>query len=775
VFNNFLKIAIRNLVKYKIYSIINIAGMSVGIACAVLILLWVQYERSYDRFHENTDRLYRVVFTNDQKEYHGYYQPGPLAEYLKENFPEILQTTNFSGMQWKLSHEIEGFFCIGSYVDPAFFEMFTFPLIRGNPNIVLNNPYSIVVSNTLAQKMFGNNDPIGKTLKLNDQTDLTITGVYQDIPKTSHMQFDFVIPFEIAPAWMKMWDRKCTETYVLLRENYSLGEINQKIYGVMNEHNPTWKNVLYLNPMTKSHLYTPGGGGLIIYVHIFSILAILILVVACINFMNLSTARYEKRMKEIGIRKTVGSSKITLVSQFMMETAVFSFLSLLIAVILVELTLPYVNNILNKQINMHYSGITISILFTITLSTCLLSGSYPAFFLSSFKPITILKGGTLKVTSHQSSLLRKILVIAQFSFSIFIITCVLFIHHQLHFIQSRNLGFNKEQVLMIRTRGMLQQKCSIIKNELLSNPNIESTAVSANNLTSFVGSGTGPIEWEGKNTDKIVEVGFNFVDENFIKTFQIKMAQGRFFSKKYSTDMSEAVVINETAQKTMDIMDPVGKKLTTWFGRKGKVIGVIHDFHTQSLREKMVPIVLLPTEISNYLCIRMKSADISNTIKFIEKKIKEFVPDDPFEYQFLDEEINNLYKTEQVTSKLAAFFALLAIFIACLGLLGLASFSAEQRTKEIGIRKALGASVINILSMFTKGFIIWIIIANIIAWPIAWYAMNKWLQNFSYRIDLAIWPFLLAGGFALIVAILTVSWQAIRAATENPLEALRYE
>ncbi|UCE07989.1 MAG: ABC transporter permease, partial [bacterium] len=387
MFKNNLKITIRNLVKNKIYSLINIAGLAVGMVFAILILLWVQYEWSYDRFHENADRLYRVVFTTEQKEFHGYYQPGPLAAYLKENFPEIVQTTNFTDMQWKLSYETQGFFCIGSYVDPAFFEMFTFPLVKGNPKTVLTNPYSVVISKALAQKMFGQSDPIGKTLKLNDQTDLNITGVFKAVPKTSHLQFDFVISFEIAYDWMKMWDRKCVQTYILLQENCSLYKISQKIYGVMNKHNPTWKNVLYLYPITKSHLYTLGGGGLITYVYIFSVLAILILIVACINFMNLSTARSEKRMKEIGIKKTVGSSRMELVRQFLTETAAFSFLSLLLAVLLVELILPYINNILNMQIKMHYSGSMVIVLLGIALLTGLMAGSYPAFFLSSFEPV----------------------------------------------------------------------------------------------------------------------------------------------------------------------------------------------------------------------------------------------------------------------------------------------------------------------------------------------------------------------------------------------------
>ncbi|MGD8777474.1 MAG: ABC transporter permease [Ignavibacteria bacterium] len=772
---NNLKVAVRNLTRNKIYSLINIVGLGVGIACVVLIMLWVKYELSYDKFHENADRLYRVVFTTEQINYHGFYQPGPLANYLKENFPGIEQSTNYSEMEWKLSHGTKGFFCKGSFVDTAFFKMFSFPVEEGNPETVLINPGSVVISKSLAQKIFGQNDPVGKTLKLNDDSDLIVTGVFPDVPETSHMQFDFVIPFSDAPDWMNMWDRKCVQTYVLLKENISFDDVNKNIYGVMNKHNPEWENVLYLYPITKSHLYEPGGTGRIVYIYIFSVLGILILLVACINFMNLSTARSEKRMKEIGIKKTVGSSRWELVKQFMSESIMFSFIALFISIILVELSLPYVNNILNTQITLNYSVGMITILLSITLLTGLVAGSYPALYLSSFRPIVILKGKTLKTTGDRSSIFRKTMVIVQFAFSVFIITCVLFINNQLHFIQSKNLGFNKEQVLVISTRGALQHNVSTIKNELLKHPAVQSVTASATNLTSFAGAGTGPIEWEGKDPEKLLEVGFNFVDKDFIKTLQIKMVQGRFFSKEFSTDMSEAFVVNEATVKAMGIDNPINKNLTAWFGRKGKIVGVISDFNTMSLHNEMTPVVFIPAQAANYLCVRIKSDDISGTIKSIGTIIKKIVPDDPFEYQFLDEKINTLYKTEQVTGELATFIAILAIFISCLGLLGLASFSSQQRTKEIGIRKVLGSSVIGILIMLVMDFVKWILLANIIAVPIAWYAMNKWLQNFVYRIDISWWVFLLAGGIALVIALATVSFQAIKAAIANPVESLRYE
>ena len=615
---------------------------------------------------------------------------------------------------------------------------------------------------------------MGKALKLNDQSGLVVSGVFSDIPKTSSLQFDFLIPLLNAPDYMKMWDRKSVNTFVLLQKNASFDEVNKKIYNVMNEHNPEWKNVLYLFPVTKSHLYEPGGTGKIIYLYIFSLFGILVLIVACINFMNLSTARSEKRMKEIGIKKTVGSSRIELIKQFMTETLFFSFMSLLIGIFLVELILPTLNSMLGTNMTIDYSAKMILSLLGITLLTGLIAGSYPAIYLSSFNPMSILNKRISK-GENRSFTLRRILVIAQFSFSIFVITCVLLISEQLDFVQSKNLGFNKEQVLMISASGALWKNVSVVKEELLKYPSIQNATVSATNLTDFTGAGSGPIDWEGKNSTKILEAGFNFVDEDFAKTFQIKMSKGRFFSKDYPTDMSEAFVVNESTVKAMGIKDPLNKTLTTWFGRKGKIIGVINDFNTESLRSELSPVVLMPTKAANYLFLRISLKDISRTIKLIENKIKEIVPDDPFEYSFLDKEIDKLYKTEQTTGKLSTFIAIIAILISCLGLLGLVSFSSERRTKEIGIRKVLGASVTDVLVALTKDFTKWVLIANFIAWPIAWYAINMWLQNFAYRIEISWWTFLFSGGIALIIALTTVSIQAIKAATANPVKSLRYE
>jgi len=769
------KIAFRNLMRHRVYSLINVAGLAVGIACTVLIMLWVKYELSYDKFNKNADRLYRVVFTNAQKDFYGYYEPGPLAKYLKDNFPEVEQSTSYSAMDWKVSHDMRGFFCKGGLVDSSFFQMFTFPLEEGNPKTVLTSPNSIVISRSLAQKLFGQSDPIGQPLKLNDRPGVVVSGGFSDVPPTSHMQFDFVAPFSNGPDYTRMWDRKCTFTYILLRENTSPDEINKKICGVMNMFNPTWKNILFLFPMTKSHLYEPGGSGPIIYVYVFSAFGFLVLMAACINFMNLSTARSAKRLKEIGIKKAVGSSRMELAWQFMAESLLLSFVSLFIAVVLVELSLPAINNMLDTDITLTLSGWMPLVLFGIALLTGLMAGSYPALHLSSFKPAAALTGKATRAGEHRSSLIRNALVIAQFSFSIFVITCILFISKQLSFMRSKDLGFNKDHIVLISTRGALQQNVSLIKNELLKLPFVQSVSASATDFTSFEGAGSGPIDWEGKMSTKVLEVGFNFVDEDFAKTLQTKMVRGRFFSKEYPSDVSGAFVVNEEAANAMGMDDPIGKSLTTWFGLKGRIVGVIHDFHTQSLREEMAPIVLIPTRAANYLCVRVLSKDIVTSMKAIEKTVRSIVPDDPFEYRFLNDVVDNQYRTERRTDKLAKGIAVLSIFISCLGLFGLASFSSEQRTKEIGIRKVLGATASGVLVMLTRDFTKWVLISNVIAWPIAWYALSKWLQGFVYRIEMTWWVFVLAGGLTMLVAFLTVSWHAVRAATANPVESLRYE
>jgi len=760
----------------------------------------VQHELSYDRFHENVDQLYRVYYTNENYEGHAIYLPGTLAAYLKDNYPEIIKATNYKHWQKKISVGEKSFLSTGSYVDPAFFEMFTFPFMKGEPKTAFIDPYSIVITEDLAKKFFGNDDPLGQTITyyvFSEGIDLKVTGVMKNIPQNSHIQFDFLIPFEISYQWMKTWENNAVYIYVMLHENSSFQEVSSKIFNVLITHRPESQDVLHLQPLKKIHLYAPGGGGQITYVYIFSAMALIILLIACINFMNLSTARSEKRSKEICIRKVLGSSRLQLIKQFLNESVFLSFLALLLALVIVELILPSINSILGTQLDLRFSGGFILSLIVIALITGIFAGSYPAFYLSSFHPVAVLKGQSswmllLKRKSGRKSIgrskafsLRKLLVLTQFSLSIFFIVCALFIYKQLDYIKNRNLGFKKEHIIVLQSMGELKQKIQAVKNELLKSPDIKSVTFSAFSPVEWESSmSTVAMNWTGRTTDQDFIIGDNYVDVDFLETFGMEMAQGRFFSREFPTDSSDACVVNEAAIKAMQLENPIGKKITWRPGSKLEnsrtIIGVIKDSHTQSLHHEIKPFVIQSIEriqkyMANYMYIKIESSNIPKTLQFIESKIKEFVPNDPFVYRFFDEEVNRLYKAEQLTGHLVRYGTFLAILISCLGLFGLASFTTEQRTKEIGIRKVLGATISDILLLLTKDFTKWVLIANIIAWPVAYYAMHRWLQNFAYRTNIGIVTFIISALLALIIALLTVSYQAIKAALANPVEALRYE
>lgn len=790
MFRNYLKFAFRNLKRHKIYSFINIFGLAVGMACAILILLWIQDELSYDRFHENADDIYRVVetwqYSSGEIDYNRV-TPGPLAPVLKADYPEIIHSTRFFGgfEKWQLTNDKKSYLSPGGAVDSAFFSIFTFPFVKGNPKTAFSKPHSIVMTEDLAKKIFGDDDPLGETIQLEYRT-FEITGIIENIPRNSHIRFDFLIPCEIFSSLEEDWTSNNCYTYVLLQKNWSHKELSEKIAGVIKKHSPTSIETLYLQPLNQIHLFSLEGGGLITYLYIFSAMAFFILLIACINFMNLSTARSAKRFKEVGIKKVVGSSRMQLIKQFLSESILLSFVAFACSVVLVELLLPVINSLLGIQLKMHYSGGLFLSLIGIAIITGIISGSYPAFFLSSFNPVTVLKGH-LSLTSFKqwrtrkdsggfsrSSTLRRILVVTQFSLSIIFIVCAMVVYSQLNFIKKRDLGFNKEQIVHLRMRGEFKQKYEAIKNELLKNSNILS--VTATDRTPVMWSNsTDDVNWDGKRADEKIGMGVRMVDYDYIKTFQMEMAQGRFFSKEFLTDATEGFIVNESAVKAMGMKSPIGKRFSLW-NRHGKIIGVIKDFHTESLHQEIEPFVLLIwPDWYGRMSIKLKSDNVSSALGFLENKIKEFVPDYPFEYQFLDEEIDNLYKTEQLTGKIIIYITLLAILISCLGLFGLASFTAEQRTKEIGIRKVLGASVSGIVVLLSREFTKWVAIASIIAWPIAYFVMYKWLQNFVYRASISWWTFLLAGVVALAIALLTVSYQSIKAALANPVDSLRYE
>ncbi|MBN1996639.1 ABC transporter permease [candidate division KSB1 bacterium] len=778
MFPYYLKTALRHISKYKSLSFINITGLVLGLMCIIIIFSWIQYEKSYDSFHDNLDSLYRIIFTNETRDFYGYYQPGPLAGHLRDVIPEITFATSYSEMRFKLSKKDKGFFCTGSYVTFDFFDMFSFPLLQGEKYNLFQNPASVVLTQKTALKLFGHTDPIGQTVKLNDGQQLTVSGVLDDIPENSHMQFDFVMPFQSSPDWMQRWDLKSTTTYVKLSHKNNIEQVRNKIYGIMNQHNPEWKNLLLLNPMKKAHLYNLEGGGLITYVYIFAAMGIVILLIACINFINLTIAYSEKRAKEIGMLKTVGSSQFSIIFQFLGEAMLFALFSMLFALFLVQLVSPYITDVLGRSIHISLSPGFLLILMGLTVITGIGAGLYPAIYFSRLQPLRMLTCSSHTGTGGRSTILRKTLVVVQFTLSIFFIVCLFGIRAQLKYIRSKELGYTRDCVIMVHTRGALSQKAPLVKKDLLQYTTIHGATVSGNELLSIRGTGSGPVEWPEKDTDEVVEAGFNMVDHDFFNTLNLKLALGRFFSKEFETDVSDAFVVNETAVKRMGFAEPIGREITINqgpFKRTGHIIGVVKDFHAGSLHQTMYPIVMMYSDRANYLFIRAEFQSLKETLAQIQNTIKAHVPDDPFFYEFLDEKIAAQYRIEQLTSALTLSLTILLLIISSLGLFGLTSYTIQRRIKEIGVRKVFGATVLSLLCFLGKDFTKWVLFANIFAWPIAWYAMNKWLQNFAYRMDLTIWPFLFAGLTALSIALLTVSWQVIRAATANPVKALRYE
>ncbi|UCE42564.1 MAG: ABC transporter permease [Candidatus Aminicenantes bacterium] len=800
LFWNYVKVAMRRIKREKGYTSVNTAGLAIGMACTILIFLWVQHQRSFDRFHENRDKICRVYYTNEAFEGSAIYLPGPLTDYLKNNYPEIIGATNYKHWKRKVAVGDKSYLSTGSYVDPSFFAMFTFPFIKGNPQTALDNPNSIVITEDLAAKFFGDDDPLGKTISyyvFSQKIDLEVTGVIQNVPQNSHLQFDFLIPYEIGYDWMKTWNNNSGWIYVMLNPNSSYRELGEKISGVLQIHRPESADVLHLQPLEKIHLFAPRGVGQIVYVYIFSIMALIVLMIACVNFMNLSTARSEKRCKEIGIKKIVGSSRAQLIRQFLTESIVMAFMALMIALLLVQVVLPSINAMLGTQLELNLTVKFILALMAIVLFTGIIAGSYPAFYLSAIRPVAIIKGqvsfrsifkSTAKGKTSDSikgASLRKILVVTQFTLSIFFVICVVVIHQQLDYIRNRDLGFDKDHIVVVESMGELKQRNQIVKNELLQFPEIQGVTYGAYSPFDWESAAsTIAMSWTGKTTELEFGIGENYVDYDYASTLGLEMVQGRFLSDDFPTDASEGCIINEAAVKAMDMENPIGKKIIWHPGTQREssrtIVGVVRDFNTQSLHREIKPFVLMPIEpmsqgMSNYLYIKLGSETISKSISLIGAKIRELVPNDPFVHYFLDEEMNKLYSVEQLTGNLTRYVSFLAIFISCLGLLALASFSVERRTKEIGIRKVLGSSVSQIIFMLIKDFTKWVMLANIFAWPLAYFVLTKWLANFAFRIGIQWWIFLLAGTTALFIAMVVVSYQTIRAATANPVKALRYE
>jgi len=790
---NYLKIAFRNILRHKGYSFINISGLAIGIAVCVLILLWVQDEVSYDGFHQNIDRLFLVPTWHDHGESTGLSSGAPpaVAPALKKEYADIESACRYqpayseilirSGEKVFTEH--------AACADPEFFQMFSFPFVVGDARKPFKSPRSIIMTERMARKYFGDKQGIGNTLIINNKYSFTVTGVLKDLPHNSTFRFDFIFPMEFLreyrnrPNILDTWYNCSFYNYVQLAPNVIANELSQKIAGRVKKSRPQEKITLFLSPFKDYHLRgIAGRGGQIEQVRIFSIVAFLILLIACINFMNLATARSSKRSREVGIRKVVGASRWNLIRQFIGESFLFTFIALGASLILVELLLPLFNSLTGKQLVLALSlGNPILIwLLAITLITGLLSGSYPALLLSSFRPVSVLRGGLHSAV--RGSLFRRILVIFQFSVSIALIIGTLIVIAQLGFLKNKDLGLEKEQILYFRLEGTLQEKYPVLKQELLKHPDISQVTLTSNLPTGIYQNGDG-WEWEGKAPSMNPLVTYLSVDHDFLNTYGVELLEGQFYRER-SARKTDRVVINQHFARLLGDGPAVGKRLMQKDSDSGDtialtVMGVVKDFNFKPLNQEMGAIIIFNekswwTDI-RYISMKIQTGAIAGVIADIGREVNKLNPEFPFKYRFLDDDYGELYSSYEGLGKIFNYFAILAVLVSCLGLFGLASFTAEQKTKEIGIRKALGASVSNIVRLFSGDFVRWVFLANFIAWPLAYLFMKNWLNEFAYRTGISIWIFIISGLLALVIALITVSYQSVKAAIANPVVALRYE
>ncbi len=790
MFKNYLKVAFRNIVNHKVYSFINIAGLAIGMACAILIFLWARDEVSFDRFHENGDDLYYV---GTHLWYGGAWHTGSgtppaFGPALKKEYPEVVNTARLQNGENSLtvrygekmySEDIKA-------GDFSLLEMFTFPLVKGTLAPALSNPYAIFLTEQMAEKYFDNENPVGKVLNIENQFDLTVAGVLKNMPPNSMIQFDFLIPLELLeklynkPGYTRTWYNFSFQTFAQLQEGVSPETVDKKIEGRILKGNKDLEQAKpFLCKYNSVYLFgLTGHGWHIDRILQFSFIAVIILLIACFNFMNLATARSANRAKEVGMRKVVGASRKNIITQFFSESLLLSFISFVFAIVVASWLLPAFNNLAGKQLTLDVSSIDWLIIggaVALISITGLVAGSYPALFLSAFRPVKVLQG-TLSSGAKASSF-RKVLVVAQFAASIVLIISTAVVFRQLEYLSQKNLGFEKDQIVYIPLKGEAKQKYSALKQELLAQPGIQGITTSQALISGVYWNGHN-WSWEGKELKTDPMVTYLYVDGDFIKTLDIEVVKGKFFPEEFvfpGSENSNTVVVNEAFVKMMQTDNPVGQSISQE-GKTYTIIGVVKDFHFKPLYSFIEPLIFFVNpENFNIMYAKIRPGNIDQTIGRIETVFKRFSPEFPFQYRFLDSAFERIYSSEKRIGTIFQYFAFLAIFISCLGLFGLASFMAEQRTKEIGIRKALGSSELSIVALLLKEFVKWVAIANIIAWPAAFMIMMSWLQNFAYRTSIGLHIFLLSGLAALAIAVITVSYQSIKTAIANPVEALRYE
>ncbi|MGN6213255.1 ABC transporter permease [Parafilimonas sp.] len=792
MFSNYLKTAWRNIIRSKGFSVINIMGLALGLACSLMIMLWVNDEKNVDAFHKNGKYLYQVYERSyfDGKVDAGYPTQGLLAEELKRTVPEVQYASGFeyvaapgSSSTFEAGEKIKK--STGMFAGEDFFKMFSYTLLQGNATTALTEPNSIAVSKNMAEYFFGNaSNAINKIIRFDNKEDLKITAVFDDVPARSSQQFDFLRTwgdFVKQNDWVHNWGNTSPQTFIQLKPGADAAKVQVKIKDFIYNYREKDKSFimeLALQPFTEKYLHSNFkdgylDGGRIEYVNLFSLIAVFVLLIACINFMNLATARSAKRAKEVGVRKVVGALRSTLIAQFVGEAIMLTFISVIIALILTALSLPAFNQLTGKQLSLpFYQSSFWFIILCLMVITGFVAGSYPALFLSSLKPVRVLKG-SLKF-NWSATFFRKALVVFQFAMSVFLVIAMIIVYKQLNYIQTKNLGYDRDNLVYIPIEGDLIKNYDLFKQNALSNTAIVNVSKMRNSPTAISHHITG-MSWPGKDPNLTVSFADGVVGYDFVKTMNLQMQAGRDFSKDYGTD-SVAYLLNETAVHKIGLKDIVGKTIS-WGNHEGKVIGVMKDFHFNSLHENIEPLIMRLDENWSWgtILVRIKAGKTKEAIAQLQQLYKQLNPAFPFTYQFSDLEYAKLYESEAVVSKLANIFAFLVIFISCLGLFGLATFTAEQRTKEIGVRKVLGASSSSIVKLLSLNFLKPVVLAFLLAFPAAWWAMSRWLQDYAYKININWWMFAVAGLLTISIALITVSYQSIKAALINPVKSLRTE
>lgn len=791
---NYLKTTFRTLWKNKGYSFLNVFGLAIGIACAGFIFLWVENELSFDKFNTKIDQLY---FIRENQKYDTYTAtfgstPAPMGPVIQAEIPGIANTCRINGLDTKLiTIGDKSMYASGSYADASLFSMFTFPFVQGNAKTAFKELHSMVITQSTAKKFFGDEENvIGKTVRVDNKQDYVISGVIKDIPKNSTIQFEWVSPFQIwwdeNKSWAQSWGNNDLSTYVELKPNVSAASVNKILYNFIQQREPKSNARPFLWSAHDWHLrgdFDNGvqtGGGRITYVHLFSVIAWIILLIACINFMNLATARSEKRAREVGVRKVLGSGKRMLILQFISEAIFMALLSAIFAVIIMALLLPAFNLLVQENLVLGLNNpVHFAALLFITLICGLFAGSYPSLYLSAFNPVFVLKG--VKMKGSSAAIIRKGLVIFQFSISIILIISTIIIYQQIQHVKSRSLGFNKNNLLQVDMNSEMTKNYAVVQQDLLNTGLIENLAISNYN-TLYGGNNTGGLTWEGKKSNSEVLISQRYVSPGYMKTSGIKILEGRDLVETDSVQSKKInVLITQSLEKLMGNNSAVGKTLH-WDGDTSgtvvNIVGVVNDYVYGDMYGKSDPVMFFCVNTLNAsnMYVRLKpNTNVETAIAQIGAVIKKDNPSYPFTYHFVDDQFNQMFQNEQLISKLSRVFATLAIIISCLGLFGLAAYTAERRTKEIGVRKVLGASITNITTLLSKDFLQLVAISCIVAFPVAWLVMLKWLQSYKYRITISWRVFLITGFIAILIALITVSFQAIKAAVANPVKSLRSE